>query len=274
MACLPPLGIDAPLVRARDADYTSGRRNDRDPVASIGPEPEVPANLDRGRVARERRVVRPGQEVAHGERPRVDLHDAGATVARVGDLAGREQRAVAREVDVVDAKPERDLVALRRRRAAREANERLAAPRGEVERLAVGGELDAVRASGLAARDLLPAARGVPLPELAVLLAGHHLLQRGLPAAARQPVGRDEAAVRQAADRVQTDRLGRDHAADPREARRREAQTLNTSIDSRAPCPTAMNWSTGPTPASTYRPCVVKASVAFGGPGHSGYVFA
>ena len=40
-------------------------------------------------------------------------------------------------------------------------------------------------------------------------------------AAARQEVGRDEAAVRQAANGVEADRLGRDGAADPRHGGRR-----------------------------------------------------
>src|SRR5204862_7308067 len=125
----------------------------------------------------------------------------------------REQRAVVRPVDVVDPETERNLVALDLLRAVRQAHERLAPPRGHVERLAVVRQLDAVRARGLAAGHLLPLAARVPFPELAVRLNLDHLLTRVGRGAAREVVSCVEADDGELEIRIQADRLGRVTAA-------------------------------------------------------------
>ena len=80
-------------------------------------------------------------------------------------LPDREQRlSSSRPVNVVDPEAERDLVAAGFLVAARQADERLAAPRGHVERLAVFGQLDAVRAGGFAAGHLLPLPLACAIP--------------------------------------------------------------------------------------------------------------
>ena len=114
---------------------------------------------------------------------------------------------------------------LDRRLAARESHERLAAPSGHVEPLAVLRDLDAVRARCFAARHDLPPRPRVPLPELAVLLAGLHVGP-----AARRPsrlkVRRREAAFRQRHNGVQANRIGRNGAAHPR-----QSQWLRTLVE-------------------------------------------
>src|SRR6185436_15136345 len=167
-----------------------------DAVAAERAGPELVADLDDRRAGAELRRVDLRQDLAHGERARIDLHGFPA----LSGLADGEQRAVARPVNVVDAKAERNFVARRRRGAAGNTEERLAAPLRDIQRLAVVGELDAVRAGRFAARHLLPSGRRVPFPELAVALAAHHALRRLARAAARQEIRRDEAAIRETAN--------------------------------------------------------------------------
>src|SRR6185503_2492467 len=157
----------------RSAASNSRRRNDRDAIAAKRADPEFVADLDERRSGAELGRVGHRHDLAYGERARIDLDRFPALTG----LPDGEQRAVARPMNVVDAETERDLVARRRRRAARDAKERLAAPRRDVKCLAVVGELDAVRAGRLAAGHLLPPRRGVPFPELAVALAAEHALR-------------------------------------------------------------------------------------------------
>src|SRR2546430_6733731 len=117
-------------------------------------------------------------------------------------MTGDDQPTNGRLLKIVEAEADRNLIALDRRLAARESNERLAAPAGHVEPLAVFRDLDAVRTGRFAAWHDLPPCRGVPLPELAVFLAGLHVgaSARG---ASRLKIRRRKAAFRQRNDRVQ-----------------------------------------------------------------------
>src|SRR5206468_13130514 len=101
--------------------------------------------------------------------------------------------------------------ALDRRLTARESNEGLTAPAGHVEPLTVLRDLDAVRAGCFAARHDLPPGPGVPLPELAVRLAGLHV-RSSTRRTSRLKIRRREAAFGQRNDRIQSDRLRRNGA--------------------------------------------------------------
>src|SRR6185369_15285305 len=174
----------------------------------------------------------PIEDRLHRQRLRIDLDDRRRLP---GALPGREDRAVARPADVVDAEAEGDLVARRRCLAAREPEKRLAAPRRHVKRLAVGRHLETVGAGGLAARHFLPARRGVPFPELAILLAGHHPLRRRRRASAGKKVAGDEPTVGQPANRVQADRIGGHRAPEPRQDGRLRARVELEHFDRLSP---------------------------------------
>src|SRR5918993_3776563 len=126
----------------------SWRGNDRDAIAAKRADPERAANLYERRPGAELRRVRLTHDFADRERARIYLD--GFPVLR--SLADGIERPVTRPVNVVDAKAERYLVASRRHGAARKAEERLAAPGRNIQRLAVVRELDAVGAGRLAAR--------------------------------------------------------------------------------------------------------------------------
>ena len=181
-------------------------------------------------------------------------------------------------MQVVDAEAERDLLAIDRRLAARQPEERLTPPRRDVQRLAVVGQLEPVGARRLAARNLLPAAGGVPFPQLAVLLAGEHLLRR---LAEEAPRGRKLLAMKPPSGRPRTELrpIGSGATAQPIHVSTGVAprvSTSNTSIDSRLPWPTTKSRRLEPRPGSSHRPCVVNraSGVAAGGPGQPGYFFA
>src|SRR6185369_14313461 len=135
-------------------------------------------------------------------------------------LPDRDQRlVVVGPVDVVDPEAELHLVAADLLVAARQADERLAAPGGHIDRLAILRQLDAVRAGCFAAGHLLPLTVRMPLPELAVLFAVAHLRARVRIRASREKIRRDESAVLEATHRVEADRLWRNHAPDPSDLR-------------------------------------------------------
>src|SRR5207302_1507470 len=101
---------------------------------------------------------------------RIDLHDIRSLrTRRRASLTGAEQRAIRRPADVIDAKPERNAIAFRRRLTARKAEERLASPRGNVEPFAILRNFQPVCSGGFASRNDLPSRAGVPFPDLAVI---------------------------------------------------------------------------------------------------------
>src|SRR5688572_21242111 len=202
------------------------KSEDRDAVAAERSDPQLVADLDGDGAGAEARRVRPAGDLPNHERLRVDLDDDTCLAAESGAaaLAGGEDRPVTRPADIVHLEPELHFVALRRHLSAGEAEERLAAPRGDVQGPAVFGHLQAIRARALAPENLLPARGSVPLPWLAIQLA---LLQRrkaGRTEVARQEIGRDESAVRKPSYRVQSDRIRRHGTPDPGQQRSRLAR--------------------------------------------------
>src|SRR5262249_10073407 len=89
-------------------------------------------------------------------------------------LARGEQSSIRRPANVVDAESNRHRISFERCLSSRKTDQRLTAPPADVQRLAVLRNFEAVRTCSLPARNFLPSAAGVPLPQLTIVLTGHH----------------------------------------------------------------------------------------------------
>src|SRR5262249_6908377 len=114
---------------------------------------------------------------------------------------------------------------------ARQTDHRLTPPAADIEPLAVVRDLQAVRARRLAARYFLPSACGVPFPQLAVVLARHHLRTSGRVLTARREMRGYEATIRESDDGVEADRIGRNGTSGPGEHRRPRARVELEDLD-------------------------------------------
>src|SRR5262249_45043475 len=134
-------------------------------------------------------------------------------------LARGNQRAVRSPSEIVETKANRNTVPLDRGLPARQANERLAAPSANVQPLTVLRDLQTVGTRCFATWYLLPFGARVPFPDCTVDLPRHHSIARRRVRAARQKICRNEPAVRKANDRIQAERIGRNHASNPGQSR-------------------------------------------------------
>src|SRR3954447_15957313 len=123
--------------RRRESAPTGRRSGDQqgDAIAAERADPQALADFSGYGAAAERRVVSALQHLRDGKRLRIDLDD----IRRALTLPRRQQRSIAGAMQIVDAEPERNLLTVDRRLSPRQPDERLAAPGGDVQRLAIVG---------------------------------------------------------------------------------------------------------------------------------------
>src|SRR5262245_28731455 len=85
---------------------------DRDAVTAKRSNPDLCTNLDRDRARAKSLRRRFADDVTHGERLRVDLHDVRRLIRSSAPLPRREDRPICGPADVVDTETQRHFVAL------------------------------------------------------------------------------------------------------------------------------------------------------------------
>src|SRR6516225_663335 len=112
-------------------------RKNRDAITTYRTEPEFVGDLNGDSSDAEPVDIGMANEFLELQRGRIDLHDVRCLRRRGSSLAGSKQRAVRGPSEIVEAKANRNAVILDRRLPARQANERLAAPSANRQRLTV-----------------------------------------------------------------------------------------------------------------------------------------
>src|SRR4030095_7302955 len=166
---------------------SASRRKDRDAIPTKRPDPNLGTDFDGDGAGPECGARRFTDDLAHGQRLGIDLHDVRSLRTGRSALACGQDRAIRGPPDVIDTKSQRNLVPLGWRLPACQSKERLTAPGSHVKTSPIRGDLEPHRPRRLCARNLVPSCRGVPFPELAVLVARHHFLARcGIDAACEE----------------------------------------------------------------------------------------